>query len=54
MKYMGSKRRIAKETIPIILKDYKEGQTFYDLFAGGFNLIDKIPLGKNTGKKQDQ
>lgn len=43
MKYMGSKRRIAKEIIPIMLKDYKEGQTFYDLFAGGFNLIDKIP-----------
>lgn len=43
MKYMGSKNRIAKEIIPIMLKDYKEGQTFYDLFAGGFNLIDKIP-----------
>lgn len=43
MKYMGSKNRIAKEIIPIMLKDYKEGQIFYDLFAGGFNLIDKIP-----------
>ena len=43
MKYMGSKNRIAKEIIPIMLKDYKEGQVFYDLFAGGFNLIDKIP-----------
>ena len=43
MKYMGSKRRIAKEIIPIMLKDYKQGQVFYDLFAGGLNLIDKIP-----------
>lgn len=43
MKYMGSKRRVAKEIIPIMLKDYKDGQYFYDLFAGGFNLIDKIP-----------
>ena len=43
MKYMGSKRRIAKEIIPIMLKDRKDGQVFYDLFAGGFNLIDKIP-----------
>jgi DNA adenine methylase len=43
MVYAGSKRRIAKEIIPIMLKDYKEGQYFYDLFAGGFNLIDKIP-----------
>lgn len=40
---MGSKRRIAKEIIPIILKDYKQGQTFYDLFCGGCNLVDKIP-----------
>jgi DNA adenine methylase len=43
MKYMGSKRRIAKEIIPIMLKDYKEGIVFYDLFCGGCNLIDKIP-----------
>ena len=43
MKFMGSKRRIAKYIVPIMLQDYKEGQIFYDLFAGGFNLIDKIP-----------
>lgn len=43
MKFMGSKRRIAKEIIPIMLKDYQENQTFYDLCAGGANLIDKIP-----------
>ena len=43
MKYVGSKRRIAKDIIPIMLKDYKDGTTFYDLFSGGCNLIDKIP-----------
>lgn len=42
MKYMGSKRRIAKEILPIILKDRKEGQVFYDLFVGGGNLLDKV------------
>lgn len=42
MKYMGSKRRIAKEILPIILKDRKENQTFYDLFVGGGNILDKV------------
>ena len=42
MKYMGSKRRIAKDIIPIMLKDRKEGQYFYDLFVGGGNLLEKI------------
>jgi hypothetical protein len=43
IKYMGSKRRIAKELTPIMLKDIKDGQVFYDLFCGGCNLVDKIP-----------
>lgn len=42
MKYMGSKARIAKEILPIILKDRKPDQWFIDLFAGGMNLIDKV------------
>lgn len=42
MKYMGSKRRIAKYILPIILKDRKENQVFYDLFVGGGNLLDKV------------
>jgi len=42
MKYQGSKNRHAKQILPIILKDRKKGQYFYDLFAGGFNLIDKV------------
>ena len=39
---MGSKRRIAKDIIPIMVKDRKEGQIFYDLFCGGCNLLDKV------------
>lgn len=39
---MGSKNRIAKEIIPIILKNRKPNQWFIDLFCGGCNLIDKI------------
>lgn len=43
MKYMGSKNRIAKEIIPIMLKDYEDGMIFIDACCGGCNLIDKIP-----------
>ena len=42
MKYMGSKNSIAKDILPIILKDRKEGQFVVDAFAGGMNLIDKV------------
>jgi len=42
MKYMGSKLRVSKYIIPIMLDSYK-GKNFYDLFCGGCNLIDKIP-----------
>ena len=42
MKYMGSKNRIAKDILPIILKDRKEGQFYVEPFVGGANLIDKV------------
>lgn len=42
MKYMGSKNRHCKEILPIILEGRKEGQYFVDLFAGGFNVVDKV------------
>lgn len=42
MKYMGSKRRIAKEILPIILKDRKEGQWYVEPFCGGCNSLDKV------------
>lgn len=42
MKYMGSKNRIAKEILPIMLKDRKEGQWWVEPFVGGGNIIDKV------------
>lgn len=42
MKYMGSKRRIAQQIIPIMLKGIKPEQYFVDLFCGGCNLINHV------------
>ena len=42
MKYMGSKARIAKHILPIILKDRKDGQWYVEPFVGGANVIDKV------------
>jgi len=39
---MGSKNRIAKYILPIILRDRKEGQWYVEPFCGGCNLIDKV------------
>ena len=42
MKYMGSKNRIAKDILPIMLVERKEGQFWVEPFVGGANMIDKI------------
>ena len=42
MKYMGSKARIAKHILPIILKDRKPEQYYVEPFVGGANIIDKV------------
>lgn len=42
MKYMGSKSRIAKYILPIILKDRKPAQCYVEPFCGGCNMIDKV------------
>lgn len=42
MQYMGSKNKLAKDIIPIILKDRKEGQWYVEPFVGGCNMIDKV------------
>ena len=39
---MGGKNRIAKDILPIILKDRKENQFYVEPFAGGCNVIDKV------------
>ena len=50
MKYMGSKNRIAKHLLPIMLKEAeKHGiTTWVEPFVGGANMIDKVP---NTFKR---
>lgn len=42
MKYMGSKRRIAKYILPIILNDRHDGQWYVEPFCGGCNSLDKV------------
>lgn len=42
MMYMGSKNRIAKYILPIILKDRKFNQWYVEPFVGGANIIDKV------------
>ena len=41
MKYMGSKNRIAKEILPIMLKE-REERVWVEPFVGGANMIDKV------------
>lgn len=45
MKYMGSKNRIAKHILPIMLEECeKHGiTTWVEPFVGGANMIDKVP-----------
>ena len=53
MKYMGSKNRIAKYILPIILKNRKEGQWYVEPFVGGGNIIDKVDgdrIGSDSNK----
>ncbi len=42
MNYMGSKARFAKELLPIILKDRQPDSWFYDICAGGMNIVEHV------------
>lgn len=42
MQYLGGKTRIAKEILPIILADRKEGQYFVEPFCGGCNVTANV------------
>lgn len=48
MKYMGSKNRIAKDILPIMLKYKTSEMTWVEPFVGGANIIDKVD-GKRIG-----
>lgn len=45
MKYMGSKNRIAKHLLPIMLAEAERNNitTWVEPFVGGANMIDKVP-----------
>lgn len=43
MRYMGSKRRIAKYILPIILANRQEGQWYVEPFCGGCNTLIHVP-----------
>jgi len=53
MKYMGSKARIAKEILPIILKGRESNQHYVEPFVGGANCIDKVG-GKRIGSDSNE
>lgn len=42
MKYMGSKLRISKYILPIILRDRSPDQWYIEPFCGGCNTLDKV------------
>lgn len=48
MKYMGSKNRIAKHILPIMLEYKTPEMTWVEPFVGGANMIDKVE-GKRIG-----
>jgi len=46
MRYMGSKNRIAKHLLPIMLAERKPEQWWVEPFVGGANMIDKVEGGR--------
>lgn len=44
MKYMGSKDRLAKYLLPVILAK-REHRSYCEPFAGGMNMIQHVPQG---------
>lgn len=48
MQYMGSKNRIAKHLLPVILEHKTPEMTWVEPFVGGANMIDKVN-GKRIG-----
>lgn len=53
MKYLGSKNRIAKDILPIILRDRVDGQYYIEPFVGGANIIDKVD-GNRIGADKNE
>lgn len=43
MIYMGSKRRIVNDILPIMMRDMNDNTAFVDVFCGGCHIIEKVP-----------
>ena len=43
MKYMGNKRRIVKEIMPLMLAELQPGQCFVDAFCGSCTISENVP-----------
>ena len=43
MKYLGSKARIIKDILPLMLADMQPDQCFVDAFCGGCSVIGAVP-----------
>ena len=52
MVYMGSKRRISKHILPIMMRARARGQLWVEPFVGGGNMIDKVQ-GPRLGADAD-
>lgn len=52
MKYMGSKNRIAKEILPIMLEK-RDNRTWVEPFVGGANIIDKVQNNRIGNDNQE-
>lgn len=50
MKYMGSKNRIAKHILPLILHSRQSDQYYVEPFVGGANMIDKVTGPRIAGE----
>jgi DNA adenine methylase len=53
MKYMGSKQRISKYILPIMLSEKRDNQVWVEPFVGGGNTIDKVSgerIGSDSNK----
>ena len=53
MKYMGSKRKIAKYILPIVLANRQTEQYYVEPFCGGCNILDKVS-GKRIASDIDK
>ncbi|NCC99888.1 MAG: DNA adenine methylase [Bacteroidia bacterium] len=54
MKYMGSKNRIAKDILPIILNGKDEYNCYVEPFVGGCNVIDKVDMKNRIGADNNE